>query len=225
MSKKVKVNKEAATEATEVNATISSELEINSENKNKNKNENEACATIVENKTENIERSNDKMEKKSLKEYFEEYENASIRKLANVTGINYGILLKKSKEPIAGQPYDPEAINWAAVEEKLQSKNIDYSELDWEALNEGRSHRGSSLIKDMDAFTVGKKVYLRRDNNVPFEIVYKTDTHIVIMQEGKSEPLAWSHNTFLINGPVFERRANSNESSNNTENENNSDEA
>lgn len=208
MSKKVKVN-EAATEATEVNATISA-----------NELENEARATVNENNE--IERSNDKMntEKKSLKEYFEEYENASIRKLANVTGINYGILLKKSKEPIAGQPYDPEAINWAAVEEKLKSKNIDYSELDWEALNEGRSHRGSSLIKDMDAFTVGKKVYLRRDNDVPFEIVYKTDTHIVIMQEGKSEPLAWSHNTFLINGPVFERRATSS-----NENENNSGES
>lgn len=212
MSKKVKVINEAATESTEVNATIS-ELENN----------NEARATVSE-KNNEIERSNDNMntEKKSLKEYFEEYENASIRKLANITGINYGILLKKSKEPIPNAIYDPEAINWAAVEEKLKSKNIDYSELDWEALNEGRSHRGSSLIKDMDAFTVGKKVYLRRDNDVPFEIVYKTDTHIVIMQEGKSEPLAWSHNTFLINGPVFERRATSSSSD---ENENNSGES
>ena len=212
MSKKVKVINEAATESTEVNATIS-ELENN----------NEARATVSE-KNNEIERSNDNMntEKKSLKEYFEEYENASIRKLANITGINYGILRKKSKEPIPNAIYDPEAINWAAVEEKLKSKNIDYSELDWEALNEGRSHRGSSLIKDMDAFTVGKKVYLRRDNDVPFEIVYKTDTHIVIMQEGKSEPLAWSHNTFLINGPVFERRATSSSSD---ENENNSGES
>lgn len=191
--------------ATEVNATNNiSELENNN--------------------ITNNERSNDKMNK-SLKEYFEEYENASIRKLANVTGINYGILLKKSKEPIPNTIYDPEAINWTAVEEKLKSKNIDYTELDWEALNEGRSHRGSSLIKDMDAFTVGKKVYLRRDNDVPFEIVYKTDTHIVIMQEGKSEPLAWSHNTFLINGPVFERRATSSNESINNETENNSDEA
>ena len=210
MSKKVKNN---TTESTEVNATINSASELDN---NASELETEARASTNNNETENIERSNDKMEKKSLKEYFEEYENASIRKLANVTGINYGILLKKSKEPIAGQPYNPEAINWAAVEEKLKSKNIDYSELDWEALNEGRSHRGSSLIKDMDAFTVGKKVYLRRDNDVPFEIVYKTDTHIVIMQEGKSEPLAWSHNTFLINGPVFERRATSSENENNS---------
>ena len=148
---------------------------------------------------------------KTLKEYFEEYPNASLRKLAAATNINYGIMLKKSKEPVAGEAYDPEAINWAAVEAKLASKKVDFHELDWDALNEGPNRKGSTLVKDMDAFQVGMKVYLRRNNETPYEIVYKTATHVVLMLEGSSEPMAWSNNTFLINGPVFSPRAVRNE--------------
>ena len=48
----------------------------------------------------------------SLQKCFEMNPNASLRKLAQATNINYGVLLKKSKEPIPGEAYDPEAINW-----------------------------------------------------------------------------------------------------------------
>ena len=143
----------------------------------------------------------------SLKDYFEKYPNASLRKLAQATNINYGVLLKKSKEPIPGEAYDPEAINWPSLEAKLTSKEVDWGTLDWEALNAGPNRKGTSLQKDIDAFKVGDKVYLRRDNTTPYEILYKTDTHVVIMKVGSSEPQAWSNNTFLINGPVFEPRA------------------
>lgn len=143
----------------------------------------------------------------SLKDYFEKYPNASLRKLAQATNINYGVLLKKSKEPIPGEAYDPEAINWPSLEAKLTSKEVDWGTLDWEALNAGPNRKGTSLQKDIDAFKVGDKVYLRRDNTTPYEILYKTDTHVIIMKVGSSEPQAWSNNTFLINGPVFEPRA------------------
>lgn len=143
----------------------------------------------------------------TLKEYFEKYENVSIRKLAAATEVNYGVLLKKSKDPVPGQPYDPEATNWAALEATLAKKNIDYTQLDWSGMNEGPARRGAQLIKDMEAFEVGKEVYLRRNNDTPYEIVYKTETHIVLMLKGTQEPICWAHNTFLINGPVFEPRA------------------
>lgn len=143
----------------------------------------------------------------SLKDYFEKYPNASLRKLAQATNINYGVLLKKSKEPIPGEAYDPEAINWPSLEAKLTSKEVDWGTLDWEALNAGPSRKGTSLQKDIEAFNVGDKVYLRRDNTTPYEILYKTDTHVVIMKVGSTEPQAWANNTFLINGPVFEPRA------------------
>ena len=143
----------------------------------------------------------------SLQSLFEAYPNASLRKLAAVTGVNYGVLLKKSKDPIPGEAYDPEATNWKALEDKLTSKSIDWTTLDWVAMNAGPNRQGSTLQKDIAAFKVGDKVYLRRNNTTPYEILYKTDTHIVIMLEGSTEPQAWANNTFLINGPVYQPRA------------------
>ena len=144
--------------------------------------------------------------RESLQSLFEKYPNASLRKLAAATEINYGVLLKKSKDPIPGEAYDPEAINWKALEDKLTAKGVDWNTLDWEALNAGPNRKGTSLQKDIDAFKVGDKVYLRRNNTTPYEILYKTETHVVIMLEGTSEPMAWANNTFLINGPVFQPR-------------------
>lgn len=143
----------------------------------------------------------------SLQKCFELNPNASLRKLAQATNINYGVLLKKSKDPIPGEAYDPEATNWAALEAKLTSKGVDWNNLNWSELNAGPNRKGTSLQKDIEAFKVGDKVYLRRDNTTPYEILYKTETHVVIMKEGTSEPQAWANNTFLINGPVFEPRA------------------
>lgn len=143
----------------------------------------------------------------SLQSLFEAYPNASLRKLAHATGVNYGVLLKKSKDPIPGEAYDPEATNWKALEDKLTSKGIDWTTLDWVAMNAGPNRQGSTLQKDISAFKVGDKVYLRRNNTTPYEILYKTDTHIVIMLEGSTEPQAWANNTFLINGPVYQPRA------------------
>ena len=143
----------------------------------------------------------------SLQALFEQYPNASLRKLAAATEINYGVLLKKSKDPIPGEAYDPEATNWKALEDKLTAKGVDWTTLDWEAMNAGPNRKGTALQKDIAAFKVGDKVYLRRNNTTPYEILYKTETHVVIMLEGTSEPQAWANNTFLINGPVFEPRA------------------
>ena len=149
----------------------------------------------------------------SLQSLFEAYPNASLRKLAAVTGVNYGVLLKKSKDPIPGEAYDPEATNWKALEDKLTSKSIDWTTLDWVAMNAGPNRQGSTLQKDIAAFKIGDKVYLRRNNTTPYEILYKTDTHIVIMLEGSTEPQAWANNTFLINGPVYQPRAEKSEKS------------
>lgn len=143
----------------------------------------------------------------SLQTYFEQYPNASIRKLSTVAGINYGIMLKLSKKPIPGEAYDPEAINWGALEEKLKSKNVDWTTLDWDAMNEGPNRKGATLVKDVDAFQVGAEVYLRKNNEVPYVIVYKTATHVVVQLKGSTEPQAWANNTFLLYGPSLEPRA------------------
>lgn len=141
-----------------------------------------------------------------LQSAMEQHPNVSLRKLALACECSYGWILKKSKEPIAGQMYDPSAVNYAAVESTFAKKGIDLSLLDWDALNEASVRNGTQLTKNMDAFQVGGKVYLREDNEVPYEICYKTSTHIVLIKEGSTEPHAWSHGTFLMKGPVFEPR-------------------
>ena len=141
-----------------------------------------------------------------LETAMQKYPNVSLRKLATACEVSYGWILKKSKEPIPGMAYDPEAVNYEAVAATFAKKGIDLSTLDWDTLNEAVLKRGVQLTKNMDAFQVGQKVYLREDNTTPFEICYKTDTHIVIMKKGSTEPRAWSHGTFLMKGPVFEPR-------------------
>lgn len=136
----------------------------------------------------------------------EKYPNVSLRKLALACELSYGWILKCSKEPIVGVPFDPEAINYDKVANVFVKRGIDLNMIDWESLNESTVRNGASLTKNMDAFQVGGKVYLREDNKVPFQICYKTDTHIVIMKEGSTEPRSWSHSTFLMKGPVFEPR-------------------
>lgn len=143
----------------------------------------------------------------NLEELMKQYPNVSLRKLALSLELSYGWILKCSKKPIAGKPYDPDAVNYEEVAKTFARKGIDLNSLDWPTLNEAaQTTRGLLLTKDMEAFRCGQSVYLREDNEVPFEICYKTDTHIVIMKHGSTEPRAWSHSTFLMKGPVFEPR-------------------
>lgn len=142
----------------------------------------------------------------ALKAMLEKYTNVSLRKLAIACEISYNWVLKCSKEPIPNVPYNPTAVNYDKVASVFAKRGIDLIQLDWEALNVGAIRQGASLTKDMEAFQVGQKVYLREDNTTPFEICYKTETHIVIMKEGTTEPRSWSHATFLMKGPVFQPR-------------------
>lgn len=137
----------------------------------------------------------------------EQYPNASLRKLAAATNLSYPVLLKRSKAPVVGQPYDPEATNWAAVAEYLEAHEIDIEVLDWEALNATKQRAGTVGVgKSLSDYAVGQKVWLRRDNEVPYQIVYMTETHVVLLQDGSTEPIAWSATTFLLNGPALQPR-------------------
>ena len=143
-----------------------------------------------------------------LKQKFELHPNASLRKLAAATNTSYPVLLKRSKAPVAGQTYDPEATNWTAVAEYLEAHEIDIEDLDWEALNATKQRAGTVGVgKSLSDYEVGQKVWLRRDNEVPFQIVYMTETHVVLLQDDSTEPIAWSATTFLLNGPALQPRA------------------
>lgn len=128
----------------------------------------------------------------------------TLRKIAHASGANYGKLLKASRQPIPGVPYDPEALNFAAMAEVLQPVADKFAAVNWdEVLQNGV--RKVTVVKDIEAFKVGTKVYLRRSEN-SFEIVWTTDTHVVILEENSTEPRCWSWDTFLANGPALEPR-------------------
>lgn len=145
----------------------------------------------------------------TLKENFEKPPNATIRKVAHALEMNYMGLLNASRKPIVGEAYDPEAKNYTAMAElivKNDKSDKDVAGIDWAALEQNNHASTATLIKDMDKFTVGSKVYIRRNPTTPYEIVYKTATHIVLLLKGSTEPIAWQHSTFLFNGPQFEPR-------------------
>lgn len=142
----------------------------------------------------------------TLKENFEKHPNATIRKFAHATEMNYMGLLNASRKPVVGEAYDPEAKNYNAMAELIAKNGVDVAGVNWEDLETVNRASTATLIKDMDKFTVGSKVYIRRNPATPYEIVYKTDTHIVLLLEGSTEPIAWQHSKFLFNGPQFEPR-------------------
>lgn len=143
----------------------------------------------------------------ALQQKFEQYKYLSLRKLAAATQINYSMMLKASKKPVEGQQYNPAATNWDAIAAMLLKRNIELDNIDWEALDVPAKRAPALLSKDVETFKVGMKVYLRRNNDVPYVIAYKTDTHVVLIQEGTTEPIAWSNSTFLLNGPMLQPRA------------------
>ena len=142
-----------------------------------------------------------------IEELMKKYPNVSLRRLARETEVSYPVLLKRSKQPIEGQIYDPNATNYTALQEVFDKKGIDLTEVDWERLNQEATRKGGTLPKDISEFTVGKEVYIRRNNETPYVVVYTTETHVVIQLKGTQEPIVWSWSTFLINGPQFEPRA------------------
>lgn len=135
------------------------------------------------------------------------YTNVSLRKLALASGLNYQSLLKASKKPTVGVEYNPDEVNFVEVAKVFIRGEKTLEGIDFEELNNAtNSGRVSTLSKNMDDFKVGDKVYLRTNATIPYNIIYKTSTHIVIQLEGTEEPLAWSYSTFLFKGPQFEPR-------------------
>lgn len=139
-----------------------------------------------------------------LREKIEMYPNVSLRKLAEAINVSYPTILKASKKPVAGKPYDPTVWNFDALDELVAKKEVNLDDLNWEAMNTKTTK--ATLIKDHSAFNVGDKVYLRKHATIPYNIIYKTETHIVLILEGTQEPIAWNLNTFMLQGPSFNPR-------------------
>ena len=145
------------------------------------------------------------MTAEELRMSMENHTNVSLRKIAQATDISYPVLLKASKKPIEGQVYDPDVYNFEALACELLKREIKVYDIDFEALNT-KTTRDSFVVKNKDAFKVGQMIYLRDNKETPYEVIYTTETSIVIMLQGTQEPRVLSWNTLQMKGPSFEPR-------------------
>lgn len=132
----------------------------------------------------------------NLRTIMESTENFSLRKLAVATGANYNMLLKYSKQPIVGTVYDPTAFNYEAVEQYLAKKCPD---LDYNALAK-MDFSNVNATKVPFTLSLGMQLKLRQDEAV-YEVVYFTDTHVVIKATDSTQPRVFSNPTFMHQGP------------------------
>jgi len=120
--------------------------------------------------------------KMSVKEALENTPNLSLRKIALATDVSYGALLKASKKPIAGVPYDPTNVNYEEVDAVLARRGIDLSTLDLVAIaGEARA----KATKEAD-LAVGEKFTIRGRKET-YVIVALTKTHICIQATEPNE--------------------------------------
>lgn len=133
----------------------------------------------------------------TLQQAMESYEKLSLRKLAEALGVNYNMLLKASKQPIVGMPYDPTATNYEAVEAYIAKKNPDG--VDYEALADMDLN---TIVKLPFEPNVGQLLTLRQDAvDTIYQVIWVTPTHIVIQGQNSTQPRVFSNATFMHQGP------------------------
>ncbi len=119
----------------------------------------------------------------------------SIANVAAATNVSYALLRKKSKEPISGQIYDPNSVNYQAMAECLKKQKVDLAAIDWSAAAQLTSSKASKALKEF-TFKVGDRLYSSY-HKATFEIVYLTKEYVCIMVEGSDKPNVLHINTLM----------------------------
>lgn len=129
-----------------------------------------------------------------LKNWFETVEGISLRKLSLATGVSYQMLLKASRKPIEGIPYDPDAINYQALAAILERHEIDVNAIDVAQL-EGVAIRAALKGTDLKQ---GAKFTIR-NNPQTWTIAILTATSICLQSDDDLRTM--SIGTFLHQTP------------------------
>lgn len=135
----------------------------------------------------------------NIKEIKETYTNISLKRICDELGLCYQFILKKSKEPITGKPYDPNEINYEAIDKVLAKKDIDFESIDWNEINE--QSKKAEPINQISDFDIDTRFKLRESNEKIFEVIFITESHIVFMERNKTQPRVMNHDTFLHQSP------------------------
>ena len=132
-----------------------------------------------------------------VREKFENIEELSLRKIAISLGLTYNMLLKASKQPQIGQVYDPNALNYDAIEMYMRKKlGEKFDEIDWLELA-----NASTIVRiEKPNYELGELLKLRGDDRV-YKVEMTTPTHIVIMDVDGTQPRVFSWPTFEHQGP------------------------
>lgn len=129
-----------------------------------------------------------------LQNWFETVEGISLRKLSLATGVSYQMLLKASRKPIEGIPYDPAAINYQALAAILERHEIDVNAIDVAQL-EGVAIRAAlkgTDLKQGDKYTI-------RGNEREWVVALLTATSICLQSDDDLRTMSIS--TFLHQTP------------------------
>lgn len=133
-----------------------------------------------------------------ISEAFQNVEGLSIRKIAEATNANYNMLLKSGKEPIKGQVYDPNLLNYNAIEVYLRKHVEGFDELDWAEI--AQQSVTVRLPKEAKEWDVNDRIKIRQDERA-YTILIKTETHVVIMADNDTQPRVFSLPTFAHQCP------------------------
>ena len=152
-----------------------------------------------------------------------DYPTISIRQLALHTKLTYGLLLKESKRPVADTIYDPDMINYDALDAYLTRRNAWPSVEDLETLaSSERTSRGRSTIeRSPDDYPTGTQVTIfeqyKRKNEVEtdeervFEVVFSTSVDVVLQLVGTQQLACKSWTTFFSQRPKMVDEDNDND--------------
>lgn len=127
----------------------------------------------------------------------------SIRKIASVVGCSYGNLLKASKQPVPGKPYDPTEINFEQLEKAIRNKLQDsYDEFDWELCITESAHNneGQTISTDVGDHIQFKRGHGKNDPDATYTVVFKTETHVVLESNKSTEPRVIALGTLKLFG-------------------------
>ncbi len=130
----------------------------------------------------------------TLKNWFETVEGISLRKLSLATDVSYQMLLKASRKPIEGVPYDPSATNYQALADLLERHEIDVNAIDVAQL-EGVAIRAALKEHDLKQ---GDK-YTIRNNPRTWTVAILTATSICLQSDDDLRTMSIS--TFLHQTP------------------------
>lgn len=130
------------------------------------------------------------------------YPRISLKRICDELNLCYQYVLKVSKQPIPGKPYDPTEINYPAIEKIVTNKKVNISEIDWEEIES--SIKIIEPINKPEDFTVGTQFTLRGNDNV-WEVVYRTVSHVVFIADNDTQPRVMNWDTFEHQSPRIVR--------------------